>query len=127
MKSMYKLAVAIIAGAGIGGAIIEGLHAQAKAPVYVVVAIRKINDADGFKRGVVEKTSPETLKAAGGRYVVRTQNITSLDGPPPQRLILIAFDSVEQAKAWNSSEHQKAVNDARMKTTDSLSFIVEGM
>jgi hypothetical protein len=36
-------------------------------------------------------------------------------------------DSAEKAKAWNSSERQKAVNDARMKTTDSLSFIVEGM
>jgi uncharacterized protein (DUF1330 family) len=127
MKMAYRVAVALVAGACIGGAIIEALHAQAKAPAYVVVAIRKINDADGFKSGVVEKTSPDTLKAAGGHYVVRTQNITSLDGLPPQRFILIEFDSAEKAKAWNSSERQKAVNDARMKTTDSLSFIVEGM
>ena len=76
MKSVYRLAVAVIAGAGIGGAVIEGLHAQAKGPAYVVVAIRKINDADGFKSGVVEKATPETLKAwvaamSSGRKISR--------------------------------------------------------
>jgi len=127
MKMAYKLIVAVVAGAGVGGAVIEGLHAQATPPAYVVVAIRKINDAAGFKSGVVDKNSPEIMKAAGGHYVVRTQKITGLDGTPPERMIIIGFDSVEKAKAWNSSEHQKAVNAARMKTTDSLSFIVEGM
>jgi len=127
MKSSFKLAVALVAGAGIGGAVIEGLHAQSSPPAYVVVAIRKINDAAAFKSGVVDRTSPDTLKAAGGRYVARTQKITALDGKPPERIIIIAFDNAEKAKAWNDSAAQKPINDARMKTTDSLSFIVEGM
>src|ERR1035441_7165095 len=37
------------AGTAIGGAAIQSIHAQMKPPTYVVVAIRKINDADSFK------------------------------------------------------------------------------
>jgi uncharacterized protein (DUF1330 family) len=127
MKTSLKVTVALVAGLGVGGAVIEGLHAQAKPTTYVVVAIRKINDADGFKSGVVDKSSEERLKAAGAHYVIRTQKITALDWPPPQRLILIAFDSAEKAQAWRNTPEQKAVDAARMKTTDSLSFMVEGM
>jgi uncharacterized protein (DUF1330 family) len=127
MKVNFKQALTLLAGVALGGAVIQSIHAQAKPPTYVVVAIRKINDADGFKAGVVDKAAPAVLAAAGGRYVVRTQTITSLDGPPPQRFILIAFDSVEKAQAWHNSAAQKDVDAARMKTTDSLSFMVDGM
>ena len=37
MKANRKLAIALIAGVAAGGAIMQGLHAQAKPPVYVVV------------------------------------------------------------------------------------------
>ena len=126
MKAIYKLGFAILGGVAIGGAAIEAIHAQAKPPTYVVVAIRKINDADGFKTGVVEKATA-ALSNSGGHYVIRTDKITSLDGPPPQRFVLLQFDSVEKAQAWHNSAAQKDIDAARAKTTDSLSFIVEGM
>jgi uncharacterized protein (DUF1330 family) len=126
MKTNAKIALTLLGGIALGGAASQALFAQAKPPAYVVVAIRKVNDADAFKTGVVEKATPAALAAAGGKYVVRTQNITSLDGTPPQRFVLIAFDSVEKAKAWNDSAGQKDINAARIKSTDSLSFIVEG-
>ena len=126
MNSKYKIALALLAGAGVGAAAIQGLQAQTKPPAYVVVAVRKINDADAFKAGVVDKATPAALVAAGGRYVVRAQKVISLDGPAPQRFVLIAFDSVEKAQAWSESAATKEVTAARMKSTDSLSFIVEG-
>jgi uncharacterized protein (DUF1330 family) len=126
MNTRYSIALAMLAGTGLGAAAIQGLHAQAKPPTYVVVAIRSIKNADGFKTGVVDKSSPTALAAAGGHYVVRGERIISLDGTPPQRLVLIAFDSVEKAQAWNDSAARKEVNAARIKTTDSLSFMVEG-
>jgi uncharacterized protein (DUF1330 family) len=127
MRSNYRMALTLLGGIALGGGLIHGLHAQTKAPAYVVVAIRKINDADAFKAGVVDKATPESLTAAGGKYVIRTQSVTALDGTPPQRFVLIAFDSVEKAKAWNDSAGQKEINAARIKSTDSLSFIVEGL
>ena len=127
MNTRYKIALATLAGIGIGAAAIHELHAQAKPPAYVVVAVRSIKDADPFKAGVIDKASPAVLAAAGGRYVVRTQTIRSLDGPSPQRFVLLAFDSVENALAWNDSPAVKEITAARIKSTDSLSFIVEGV
>ena len=63
----------------------------------------------------------------GGRYITCTDKITALDGTPPKRFIVIAFDSTEKAQAFNNSAAQKEINDARYKFTKSRSFIVEGM
>jgi uncharacterized protein (DUF1330 family) len=126
MNTKYKVALATLIGTGLGAAAIEGLHAQAKPPTYVVVALRTIKDAAGFKTGVVDK-APAAMAGSGGEFVIRTDKITSLDGTPPQRFVLIQFDSVEKAQAWHNSAAQKEVDAARMQTTDSLSFIVEGM
>jgi uncharacterized protein (DUF1330 family) len=128
MKAKYKIAAAVVAGAAIGGAAIQGLHAQAKPPVYVVIPILKINDAAAFKAGVTDKGSATTAaaKAQGGRFIIRSQNFTRLDGNPPERLVVIAFDSVEKAQAFENSAAVKEVTAARMKSTNSLSFIVEG-
>jgi uncharacterized protein (DUF1330 family) len=70
---------------------------------------------------------PAALATAGGHYVIRTQKFTSFDGNPPERLVVIAFDSVEKVQAWHNSAAQKEIDAARAKSTDSLSFMVEGM
>jgi uncharacterized protein (DUF1330 family) len=125
MKMNYQIAVALVIGVAIGGAAIQGLHAQTKPPAYVVIPILKVNDADAFKTGVVDKATPAFLASAGGHYVVRSQKFTSLDGNPPERLAIIEFDSVEKAQAWYDSAAQKEITAARQKSTNSLSFIVE--
>jgi uncharacterized protein (DUF1330 family) len=129
MKTNYKLAIALIAGTAIGGTAIQGLHAQAKPPAYVIIPILKINDADTYKTGVIDKASATAgeMAAAGGHFIIRSQKFTSLDGDPPVRLVVIAFDSVEKAQAFENTAAQKEINAARIKSTNSLSFIVEGI
>jgi uncharacterized protein (DUF1330 family) len=127
MNQRIALGLTLLAGVAIGATAIQGLHAQAKPPAYVVIPVLKMNDAAGFKAGVVDKAKPEDLKAAGGQYVVRSEKFTSLDGTPPARLVIMKFDSVEKAQAFEKTAAQKEINAARMKTTDSLSFIVEGL
>jgi len=127
MSHNLKMSAAIVGSFVLGAGAIQALHAQAKPPAYVVVAVRSIKDADAFKAGVIDKASPAALAAAGGRYVVRTQTVKSLDGPSPQRFVLLAFDSMEKALAWNDLPATKEITDARIKSTDSLSFIVEGV
>ena len=126
MKPKYKLAIALVAGAAIGGAAIQGLHAQAKPPAYIVIPILKINDAAAFKAGVVDKSMPADVTAAGGHYIIRSQKFIKVDGNPPERFVVIAFDSVEKAQAFLNTPAQKEVNAARIKSTNSLQFIVEG-
>ena len=127
MNTRYKLVFAVVAGIGLGAAVIEGLHAQAKPPTYVVVAIRSIKDSEAFKSGVVDKATPSAITAAGGRYIIRSQNVKSLDGPSPQRFVVLAFDSMDKAQAWQDSQLVKEVTAARIKSTDSSSFMVEGV
>jgi uncharacterized protein (DUF1330 family) len=66
------------------------------------------------------------MKAEGGHHIIRSEKFTPVDGNPPQRLIVIAFDSVEKAQAYENSTVLKEVTAARIKSTNSLSFIVEG-
>jgi uncharacterized protein (DUF1330 family) len=126
MKTHYTVAVAMLAGLGLGAVAVEGLHAQAKPPTYAVVDISSITDPEGFK-AIFPKTSPESLAAFGGKYIIRTQNFTAQDGTVPTRFVVIAFDSLEKAKAWNASTNQQEVNAIRAKTTKSRAFFVEGV
>jgi uncharacterized protein (DUF1330 family) len=125
VNTQYKIALAMLAGTGFGAAAIHGLHAQAKPPTYVVIAIQKIIDAEAYKSLPVKGQA--AAEAAGGHYLIRTGNITGLDGTPPARLALIEFESVAKAQAWYNSAAQKEVDVIRAKSTDSLAFIVEGV
>ena len=126
MAINIKMISTLFGGIAIGAAMIQVLHAQTKPPAYLIIPILKINDAAAFKSGVIDKVKDEDLTAAGGQYVVRSQKFIGLDGPPPERLVIIKFDSVEKAQAFSNTAAQKEINPARIRSTNSLSFIVEG-
>jgi uncharacterized protein (DUF1330 family) len=125
MQMKYMLAVAVVAGAAVGGSVIQGLHAQATPPAYAIVDISNISDPEGFKT-LIPKAGPAAA-AFGGKFIVRTDKITATDGTPPNRFVIIAFDNLEKAKAWDASEAQKEVTAIRLKNTTSRQFLVEGM
>ena len=122
----WTTAVTIVLGVAAGAAVVQGLHAQAAPPVYVVVEISDVTDPEGFK-AVPAKSGPETLASFGGRYVIRTEKITPLDGTAPKRFVVIAFDSMEKAMAWKASASSKEVDVIRDGTTKSTQFLVEGL
>jgi uncharacterized protein (DUF1330 family) len=127
MKTLFIVAASVVAGALIGSSF-TGLNAQNKAPgAYAIVDISEITDATAFKEQLLPKVTPEILAQAGGKYVVRTDAITATDGTPPSRFVVIGFDSLEKAKAWNASASQQQVNGIRMKSTKSRQFLVEAL
>jgi uncharacterized protein (DUF1330 family) len=128
MNQRIALGLTLLAGLAIGATAIQGLHAQAKPPAYLVIEINKVIDADGFK--VITQTptgGADVAKGFGGHYLARTSKITSLDGAAPERFIIYAFDSVDNAQAFNNSSYMKNVTAIRNKTTRARSFVVEGM
>jgi uncharacterized protein (DUF1330 family) len=125
MKTRDMLAIAVAAGAAIGASAIQVLHAQATPPTYSVVDISEVKDLEGFK-ALVPKAGPSAA-AFGGKFIARTENITASDGTPPKRFVIIAFDSLAKAKAWEASAAQQEVTAIRLKTTTSRQFFVEGM
>ena len=128
MNRMMTCATALLACAALGTTAVNVLYAQNKSPgAYVIVDISEITNPDGFKQ--LFPKAPAAVAAFNGQFVTRTEKITELDGTPPKRFVIIGFDDVEKAKAWNESAAQKEVNDIRLKNTKSRSFIVatEGM
>ena len=125
MRYRYKIAFAMLAGIALGAAATKALHAQAKAPTYVVIAIDKITDAEAYKP--LPAKGRAAAEAAGGRYLISTGNITRLDGRAPERFALIEFEDVAKAEAWYASGAQNEADAIRAKSTDSAAFIVEGI
>ena len=127
MNQRLALGLAVLAGAAFGATAINGLKAQTKPPTYVVIDIGEMTDPEGFKAVPANPAaSPAATAALGGHYVVRTETATALEGTPPKRFVLLAFDSPDKAKGWYNDPGTKAVNAIRAKTTKSRVFMVDG-
>ena len=126
---MYRpiaLGLAMLAGGAIGAVAVNGLHAQGKAPgAYAVVDISAITNPDLFKT-LLPKAGPAN-DAFGGKYVIRTENIVGVIGTPPKRFVVIAFDSMDKAKAWSASAAQQEVDAIAAKSLNSRRLLVDGM
>ena len=126
MKTRSTAALALLAGAAIGAIAVQGLHAQTKAPVYVVTET-DISDLDAFQKEYLPVVQP-TIKAAGGRRVAAGQNIVVLEGPSPgTRVAINEFDSLEAVQAWRASADFKAARKIGEKYAKFRSFAVEGI
>jgi uncharacterized protein (DUF1330 family) len=92
---------------------------------YAMVYNRKKNDPDTFK--TLFPIAQKAMDDFGGKYLIRTDKITALDGTPPARFVVIAFDSMDKAAAWHASAGMKQVDNIRLKSTNSSQFLVEGV
>ena len=130
MKSNYKLLAAVIAGLLLGAAGNSVIHgAQVKtSPAYVISEAEAITDSAAIKNYGAKV--PETLAPFNGHYhfVVAGGKTESLDGdPPPQGIVVIEFDSSEQAHAWYNSAAYAAIRPIRQAAVKGRMFIVEGV
>jgi uncharacterized protein (DUF1330 family) len=125
MKTNHKLVFAVLVGAAIGVAGAAAIHArQVKVlPGYVVAEV-DVTDPATFKE-YAEKT-PGTVAASGGHYIIRGGKSMSIEGEPPKRFVVIQFESVEKAKAWEDSPAYNAVKPIRHSSAKSRVFIIEG-
>lgn len=125
MTRHISMGLAMLAGAVLGAAAVNGLNAQGAAPgAYVVVDLSEITNPDVFQT-LLPKAGPAAT-AFGGKFIMRTENIVATDGTPPKRFVVIGFDSIDKAKAWDASPAQKEITDIRLKSTKSRQFIVDG-
>ncbi len=60
MKTRYTVALAMLAGAAIGGSVIQGLHAQATPPTYFVADISAVTDPEAVKATFKDNTMTTT-------------------------------------------------------------------
>lgn len=130
MKSNCKLLVGVVAGVLVGAAGNNQIHGQQvkMPPVYLISEADAMTDPTAIKEYGAKV--PETLAPFNGHYhfVIRGGKTESLDGgAPPKGIVVIAFDSSEQAHAWYDSPAYEAIRPIRQAATKGRMFIVEGV
>ena len=131
MKTRFTVALSMLAGTAIGAVAIQGLHAQAKPPVYLVGQIDVINN-DGYAKEYAPKAAA-IIKAAGGRLLARGgagggTTLTTLEGEPFKgRLIIQQWDSMDKVTAWHNSADYKENRAIGDKYAKFRFVVVEGM
>jgi uncharacterized protein (DUF1330 family) len=92
-------------------------------PAFLIAEI-DVTDAVTYKSYADQV--PATLAPFGGKYLVRGGNVQSLEGEPPKRIVVIAFENMEKARAWENSPAYEAIKPIRHASAHSRTFIVEG-
>ena len=125
MKRSFTVGLAMVAGAALGAAAVEGLHAQAKPPVYQIVEIDVLNQ-DAYVNDYVPKAQA-AIRAAGGKFLAAGGKTTTIEGEPPKnRVVIQQWDSVEKITAYRASAAFKDLLPLRDKLAKFRSFTVEG-
>lgn len=123
MQNLAAVTGTAIALALVGSA---AAHAQTQpGPAYIVVELT-VNDREGFME-YAEK-APPTLSQYRGRFVVLAADAQTVEGAEPDGFVtIIKFDTVDAAQKWLNSPEYSAVKGIRHRTSDTRSYLVEGM
>jgi uncharacterized protein (DUF1330 family) len=126
MNTKSKIVLALVAGAALGAAAVQGLHAQAKPKAYL------ITESEVLDRAALDTYLPQVrqaAKAAGGNldFVPPGDKIVALVGTAPKRIGVSEWESMEKAQAWFKSPERQALAQQRDKAQKiTRQFLVEG-
>jgi len=125
MNSKTTTILAVLAGAMLGAAGMQILHAQAKPPVYTVAEIT-ITNQDAYAKEYVPVVQALNKKN-GGKLLAASSNATSLSGAAPARIAINIWDSMEQLQASRSSDEFKKVRAIGDKYAKFREYVVEAL
>ena len=94
-------------------------------PAYVIVDI-DVQDPIGYEE--YKKQASDTVFKYGGKYIVRGGKTEVLEGEwQPNRIVILEFPSIDQAKEWLNCEHYREPRKLRHKTAKTNMIVVEGL
>ena len=125
MRALFRVTLPMLAGIALGAAGVHSSHAQTKPPVYVIAEV-DVSDNAGFVKEYLPKAQA-SIKASGGRFLVAGQKITALEGTPPKRVIITAWESIEKIDGWFNSPDFKELRTVGDKYAKFRLFTVEGL
>jgi uncharacterized protein (DUF1330 family) len=124
----YRVVLAMLAGAGIGGLAVQSIHAQAKPPAYYIVEI-DVKNEDVFSKEWAPKAD-QTIKDSGGTYLVRSTTVERVEGAAPKRILISKWDNIDNLTAWRLSEpymRTLPILDKAVRGGSVRSYVVEGI
>jgi uncharacterized protein (DUF1330 family) len=93
-------------------------------PVYLIADI-EVHDPQRYAQYTDQAQG--IIARHGGRYLVRGGTVTPLSGNwHPERVVVIAFDSIERLRACFASPEYRAIAPLRLESTTSRSIVIEG-
>jgi uncharacterized protein (DUF1330 family) len=119
MKTRYTVVLSMIAGAAVGAAAIQGLHAQAKPKAYTVSELETI-DAQAQQaylpaaRKAIEAAHGRALRTAAGK-VVHIEGAAA-----PKNAAIVEWDSLDEAVAFYKSKAWTDLAPQRDKTQKTI-------
>jgi uncharacterized protein (DUF1330 family) len=83
---------------------------------YIISRV-SISDRESMRDYMAK--APDSVYAYGGKYLVRTGDITVLEGEAPyERVVVVEFPSKESALAWYNSAEYRDLRDQRGCSAD---------
>jgi uncharacterized protein (DUF1330 family) len=93
-------------------------------PAYIIARV-EVRDQVRYQEYI--KATPAAIARYGGKFIIRGGDIITLEGPPEtRRLVVIEFPSLEQAKAFYSSEEYNRAKVLRAGAADGQFLAVQG-
>lgn len=92
---------------------------------YMIVRV-KVTDMTQYQEYM--KLTPAIVEEFGGTFIARGGDVLTLEGEDEtRRVVLVAFPSVEQAKAFYNSEAYQAAIAVRKDAAEAQFIVIEGV
>lgn len=122
----YKIGLGMLASFGLGAGVVEGLHAQASPPAYVISEI-DVSNAEAYAKEYVPLAN-KALADSGQKRLVSGGKTISLSGAPPaSRIVVSMFENLEKAKEAYSSPAYLQAREIGNQYGKLRIFAVEGI
>ena len=120
MKTQYMIAVALLAGVGIGAAAVQTLHAQAKPKAWSVSEVEPVSGAT-ISPAYLKEVREAIAKAHGRPMRTANGRVVGIEGgAPPKRSAIVEWDSLDDAVAFYKSDTWKKLAAEREKTQKTI-------
>jgi uncharacterized protein (DUF1330 family) len=93
-------------------------------PVYVLITVSKITDAQAFKAAVSDLTAPDA--AFTGRLAADVDKPAAWEGTAVEHILMLQFGDLEQAQAWKTSDSFKSFDADLHRSSMSTIQVVQG-
>lgn len=92
--------------------------------VYVIGLI-DVQDPGGYP--AYSRQVAATLEPYGGQFLVRGGEPEALEGTAPERVVVLAFPTAQQARAWYGSEGYSRIRPLRQQMASGHLLLVNGV
>jgi uncharacterized protein (DUF1330 family) len=120
-----KFLLVLLLGVAIGAWAIPALKAQtAPHPAYIVAEVH-VTDPAGFSEYI--KQLPATFASYHAKTLVRALPDSREGAPPDGQVVILAFDSLQDANHWYGSPEYQKIIPLRQKSATTRLYIVDGV